>query len=600
MNKKSTFSLSVLAVCLFSSVFTTASAVDSNSLSAESKAALAEQRLGFGKKSMVVTNNPWSSQAAQDILAKGGSATDAAIAAAFVLGLTEPQSSGIGGGGYAVSYHDKKLIAYDGREVAPHSATPAWFLTESGQPLDFRTAWLSSRSVGVPGEIAMFYKMHQQSGKLKWAELLQPAIKLAKNGFPMSKILYKELLEEQDVLVNNPAVVKIYFNADKTIKPIGQMIKNPAYAETLAQVAKTPDNFYSGKIAKDIVKVVNDHAQQKLFTLKDLSNYRALSSNALCSDYRGGYQLCSVPPSSSGGVTSQELVKLFANKYKSTDVTDSKWVYTFLEASKLAYADRNQYLADPKFVKQPVGGLLDANYLSQRSELITESALATPVVAGVPAGIDTRYAPDVSPKPHGTTSISVVDKNGNAVSMTVTVENTFGSHLFVDGFFLNNELTDFSFESVTASGKPIANRVEADKRPRSSISPTIVLDKNKQLYAVAGSPGGSFIICTVARNLILMLDFKLNPYEAAAYPNFCAINNDPIVESGDSVVSVMVPQLESYGEVIQRKSVFSGEANIIRDGNGWAGGADPRREGVALGENDKLHTSVSWTPVAGQ
>ncbi|RTL02678.1 MAG: hypothetical protein EKK57_01395 [Proteobacteria bacterium] len=264
-------------------------------------------------------------------------------------------------------------------------------------------------------------------------------------------------------------------------------------------------------------------------------------------------------------------------------MNNPEWAYTFLEASKLAYADRNQYLADPDFVKLPVKGLLDPKYLQARSKLIGESALATPVAPGVPEGIDSRYAPDVSPKPHGTTSLSIVDKNGDAISMTVTVESPFGNHLFVDGFFMNNELTDFSFESVTATGKPIANRVEAGKRPRSSIAPSIVFDEHNKLYAVAGSPGGSFIICTVARNLILMLDLQQNPYQAAAYPNICAINKNPTVESGLAVADQITPYLESKGEVVVRNSVFSGEANILRVNNEWVGGSDPRREGIAIG-----------------
>lgn len=561
--------------------FVSAAIAGTNNLT--DKSALIEQKLAYGHKSMVVTNNPWSSRAAQSILAKGGSAADAAVAAAFVLGLTEPQSSGIGGGGYAVSYHDKKLIAYDGREIAPHSATPEWFLDRQGKPLEFRTAWLSPRSVGVPGEIALFYELHKNSGKLKWTELLQPAIDLAENGFPMSSLLYNDLLQEKDALTDNPQVVKVYFNPDKTVKAIGNIIRNPEYAATLRQIAKSPKNFYSGKIAKDIVKTINDNAGEKLYNLHDLSSYQIVSNDALCSNYHS-YKICSVQPSSAGGVTSQELIKLFANKYQITDINDSNWVHTFLQASKLAYADRNEYLADPKFVKQPVQGLLDSKYLDKRSELITDFALVTPVLAGIPEGIDSQFAADVSPKPHGTTSIAIVDKDDNAISMTVTIENKFGSHLFVNGFFLNNELTDFSF-IPTADGKPIANRVEAGKRPRSSISPTIVFDKNKQLYAVAGSPGGSYIICTVARNLILMLDFHLNPYKAAAYPNFCAMNNIPIIEAGDSVISPIIQQLEARGELVKRDIVFSGETNIIRDANGiWAGGADPRREGIALGD----------------
>lgn len=541
-------------------------------------------KLATGKKSMVVTNNPWSSKAANQILSQGGNATDAAIAAALVLSLTEPQSSGIGGGGYALSYHKGKIKSYDGREVAPASANPSWFLDENGKPLDFRTAWLSPKAAGVPGEIAMFYQMHKDSGKLSWDKLTAPAIKLAKDGFPMSPILNKELNEEKLELAKDPAIRAVYFNQAGDIKSVGETIKNPEFAKTLELIAKDPQDFYKGKTAKAIVNAINTKAGTNLYTMKDLSEYKALVKEPICNKYRDKYTICSVPPSTSGGVATQEILQIFANNYKDNDVNNPKWIYTFLEASKLAYADRNQYLADPAFVKQPVDGLLNKDYLAERSKLIGESALATPVAAGIPKGIDTRYAPDVSPKPHGTTSLSIIDKDGNAVSMTVTVENVFGNHQFVNGFFLNNELTDFSFESVTTSGKPIANRVEAGKRPRSSIAPTLVFDEHGKLYAVAGSPGGSFIICTVARNLILMLDLQQNPYQAAAYPNFCAINNNPVVESGIDIADQFTPYLQSKGEIIERKSVFSGEANIIKMNNEWVGGADPRREGLAIGQ----------------
>lgn len=540
--------------------------------------------IAAGKKSMVVTNNPWSSKAANDILSQGGNATDAAIAAALVLSLTEPQSSGIGGGGYALSYYKGKTKSYDGREVAPASANPSWFLDKDGNPLDFRTAWLSAKAVGVPGEIAMLYKMHQDSGKSDWKKLMAPAIKIAKNGFPMSPILYKELNEEKDVLAQDPAIRNVYFDKDGNIKAIGQTIKNPDFAKTLEEIAKDPNNFYKGNIAKNIVKAINQKAGTELYKPSDLADYKVLVKEPICNKYRDKYTICSVPPSTSGGVATQEILQIFANNHTDTDVNNPAWVYTFLEASKLSYADRNQYLADPAYVKQPVEGLLDKKYLSQRSQLIGESAMTTPVAAGIPKGIDNRYAPDIAPKPHGTTSLSVVDKDGNAVSMTVTVENVFGNHQFVNGFFLNNELTDFSFESVTASGKPIANRVEAGKRPRSSIAPTLVFDEKNKLHAVAGSPGGSFIICTVARNLILMLDLGQNPYQAAAYPNFCAINNNPVVESDNAIADNFVPYLQNKGEIIERKSVFSGEANILRMNDEWVGGADPRREGLAIGQ----------------
>jgi len=542
-----------------------------------------QQQLVTGKKSMVVTNNPWASKAANEILSKGGNATDAAIAAGFVLGLTEPQSSGIGGGGYVLSYHDKKLKAYDGREVAPKSATPDWFTDQDGKPMGFEEAMLSAKSIGVPAEVALFYKMHQDNGKLSWDKLLQPAIKLAKNGFPMSPRLYGLLVSDQSILTANPAITAVYFNKDGSIKNIGETVKNPDYAVTLQTIAKDPQEFYKGKIAKDIVKAINNFAGKDLYSEKDLKDYKVLTYDPICGNYRSKYKICSVPPSSSGGTTVLELMQIYANNYSGTDPQDINWAYNFFEASKLAYADRNQYLADPDFVKQPVKGLLDPKYILNRSKLIGESAMPTPVTAGIPDGIDKKYAPDTSPKPHGTTSVAIVDKNGDAISMTVTVEHQFGSHLFVDGFFLNNELTDFSFNPATDNGQPIANRVEAGKRPRSSIAPTMVFDQKGKLYALTGSPGGSQIICYVAKNLISMLDMNQNPLDAVSSPNLCAVNTKPMIESGNAWLNQQIPQLQVMGESIVQSDMVSGETNILKTKNGWSAAADPRREGIAIG-----------------
>lgn len=541
------------------------------------------QQLSFGKNSMVVTNNPWATKAATEILNAGGNATDAAIAAGFMLGLTEPQSSGVGGGGYILSYNGKKLVAYDGREVAPQSANPNWFLGTDGKPVSFESAMLSAHSIGVPSEVALFYTMSKKQGVLAWPKLLAPAIKLAENGFPLSLRLYTLLVSDQDVLKTNPALRAIYFTNDGDIKPIGSIIKNPAYAASLKQIAKDPQSFYKGKIGKDIVNAINNKAGAKIYTQKDLTDYAVLSYDPVCADYRKKYKICSVPPSSSGGTTVLELMKIYANNYSGTDYDDPAWAYNFLEASKLAYADRNQYLADPKFVTQPIKGLLDDKYILTRSKLVSSQALSTPVTAGLPAGADRKYAPDTSPKPHGTTAVAIVDKKGNAIAMTVTVEHQFGSHIFVDGFFLNNELTDFSFSPVNSSGKAIANRVEAGKRPRSSIAPSMAFDHKGKLVAIAATPGGSQIICYVAKNLIQMLDMNMTPLAAVSSPNLCAVNTTPMIESGPSTLVAAIPQLESQGETVIQGELISGETNIIRGQKGWFGAADPRREGVAAG-----------------
>ena len=557
-------------------------AVDT-SIAPEVKTGCQDKKLVFGKNSMVVTNNPLSSRVAQAILDEGGNAIDASIAAGFVLGLTEPQSSGIGGGGYAISYHNHQILAYDGRETAPKSANPNWFLDKDSKPLPFDiAAYETANSIGVPGEVALFYKMHKTQGKLPWAKLLAPAIKLANNGFPMSPRLYGLLDSEKNSLPNLGDVKEIYYTKDNQPKPVGTIIKNPLYAKSLQQIAKNPDDFYHGRLASDIVKAINQKANTKLYDIDDLDHYKVITSKPVCSWYRDKYKICSVPPSSSGGVTLEELLSIYGNVSNITDVNNPDWVYYFLEASKLAYSDRNQYIADPNFVKQPVKGLLDKNYIRNRSKLITNKALNVPVAPGIPYGIDKTYAPDAVNKKPGTTSIAIVDKDNNAVSITVTVEHQFGSHTFVDGFFLNNELTDFSFESMR-DGKLIANRVEAHKRPRSSIAPVLVFDKDNHLTAIAGSPGGSQIICFVAKSLIQMLDMGQNPLEASNYGNLCSTNAISTFESDTSLVQ-LIPYMKKYGEEIKQQDLVSGEVNILKTNSGWAGAADKRREGVAIGK----------------
>jgi len=540
--------------------------------------------LVYAKHAMVVTNNPWASKAALEILEQGGNATDAAIAAGFVLGLTEPQSSGIGGGGYALAYTKaaKQLVVFDGRETAPGSATPNWFLDNKQNPISFKKAMFSAKSIGVPGEVALFYKMHQSCGRLPWSNLMQPAINLARKGFPMSPRLYVLLKSDQELLPKNPAIKSIYFTPDGQVKAIGTKVINLEYAHSLELIAKDPQIFYSGVLGTDIVNKVNQIAGQQLYQIQDLTKYKVITTKALCSNYRK-YTICSIPPSSSGGITLLELMKIYANQYTGHNYNDLNWVYNFLEASKLAYADRNQYIADPRFVPQPVVGLLANNYISSRSKLIDKQALIPPVAAGMPLGVNPKYAPDLSPKQHGTTSVAVVDRQGNAISMTITIEHQFGSHVFVDGFFLNNELSDFSFIPNDTTGRPIANRIEAGKRPRSSIASAMVFNKDNQLQVIAGSPGGNQIICYVAKNLIQILDFNLDVARAAASPNLCATNDNPEVEIGTNLLEQTKP-LQAKGELIIPTELVSGETNIAKAKNGgWYGAADPRREGIALG-----------------
>lgn len=538
----------------------------------------------YGLHAMVVTNNPWASKAAIAILKQGGNAIDAAIAAAFVLGLVEPSASGIGGGGFALTYENskKQLIAYDGRETAPKSATPDLFMDTKKQLMKVDNAMLSYKSVGVPSEVALLFKMHRQQGKLMWAEVVQPAIELADKGFPMSPRLHDLLSIDRDILIQDPTVKHLYFSTDGNVKAVNTLIKNPAYARSLNIIAKNPREFYTGQIAQDIVTKINQTAGHDVYAMSDLRQYTPHEDHALCSDYRA-YTLCSIP-FASGGVTLLELMKIYAFNYSDKIYTNANWMYHFLEASKLAYADRNQYIADPQFTQQPLQGLLANKYLKQRSKLVTGKALVTPVAPGVPEGIHARFSPDTSPKAHGTTSLAIVDKIGNAISMTLTIEHQFGSHLFVDGFFLNNELTDFSFSALDKDGKPIANRVEPLKRPRSAIAPVMVFDKKGTLIAISGSPGGSPIICYVAKNLIQMLDFNRNPGESSASGNLCSVNDTSDIETGSDLVSYM-PALNSTGEQATSSVLLSGAVNIKRAAQGgWYGAADPRREGEAMSD----------------
>ena len=556
----------------------------SASIAPEKFTGLHAKPLVYGRHSMVITNNPWASRAASRILKQGGNAVDAAVAAAFVLGLTEPSSSGLGGGGFALTYVQSKqeLTAFDGRETAPQSATPDLFLDEKGHFMPFEESMLSYKSVGVPSEVALLHQMHRQQGKLKWKYLIEPAIELATNGFPISPRLHGLLVSDQSILIKNAQVKAIYFTTKGQVKPIDAKITNPAYANTLTIVAKNPHLFYTGKIAYDIVNTINQIAKKKVYSLNDFSQYSHRQSSALCTDYRGN-KICSTP-FASGGVTTLEMMNIYANaSVGKTNLVDN-WAYYFLEAAKLAYADRNQYIADPAFVAQPLHSFLAKTYLSNRSKLVTEKPLVTPVLAGTPEGINPDYAPDSSPKGHGTTSMAIVDSQGNAVSMTLTIEHQFGSHLFVDGFFLNNELTDFSLKPTDKQGKPIANRVEPLKRPRSAIAPTMVFNRQGQLIAISGSPGGSPIICYVAKNLIQMLDFNKNPAEASALSNLCALNNTPMMESGADLDGARAV-LNNKNQHVNTAVLLSGAVNIKRSKHGgWYGAADPRREGLAIGD----------------
>jgi gamma-glutamyltranspeptidase / glutathione hydrolase len=537
--------------------------------------------LAYGKHSMIVTNNHWATETAQKILDQGGNAFDAAVAASFVLGLTEPQSSGIGGGGYALIKTDKNLQSYDGRETAPHTANADWFLQTDNKTMSFDEMRINAKSVGTPAEVALLVKIHHDHGRLPWNKLLEPAIQLAETGFPMSKRLNTLLNSELALLSSNPNIKAVYF-ANDAVKTVGSIVKNPEYAATLKRLANNPQEFYQGKLANELIAVINQAAGRELYNKDDFTNYHVSVDKPVCSYYRN-YQICSVAPSSSGGVALQELLRIYAANFNTANIANLNWMYQFLEASKLSYADRDQYLADPRFVFAPVNGLLDTKYIKQRSKQVGVKAMTLPVPAGKPQGADKQYAADQSLKMPGTTSLVIVDKDNNAISMTITVEYQFGSHIFTHGFFLNNQLTDFSFASKNAKGQLIANRIQPGKRPRSSIAATMVF-KNGKLHALTGSPGGSDIPCYLAKNLILMLDMKKSAHSASASPNLCSTNTYTVLES-EVTSSAAASYLQKKGEQFKQRPMVSGVTNIIKNADGgWNGAADPRREGVASGK----------------
>jgi gamma-glutamyltranspeptidase / glutathione hydrolase len=537
---------------------------------------------------MIAAANPLAVNAGYRILKQGGSAVDAAIAVQLVLGLTEPQSSGLGGGAFML-VHDgksKRLLAYDGRETAPAAAEPDRFM-RNGEPLSFYDAVIGGKSVGVPGTVRLLETAHRQHGRLTWSALFAPAIALAEQGFAVSPRLH--MLIAADDHLTQPRARAYFFGADGQALAAGAVLRNPAYAATLRAIATGgADAFYRGAIARDIVVTANSHsANPGDLTLADLSNYRVKVRAAVCDSYRT-YRVCGMPPPSSGGLTVLQLLKILEPYDLRAMGPASFWsIHYFSEAGRLAYADRGVYEADPDF-HAPPAGLLDEAYLLGRSALIRPDASMGVANAGNPpqATRSTRKVAlgrGVALEFPSTSHISIVDQYGNAVAMTTTIEDAFGSRLMTrGGFLLNNELTDFSF-APSDNGKPVANRVEAGKRPRSAMAPTIVYDKLGRVAIVVGSPGGSAIINYVAKTLIGIIDWDLDPQAAIALPNFGSRNGPTELEKNTSIV-VLEPKLKALGAPVWVADQNSGLQAIARTRNGWVGGADPRREGIVRGE----------------
>ena len=536
------------------------------------------------KRQVVVAAHPLAVDAGLAMLDRGGTAVDAAIATQLVLGLVEPHASGLGGGAFLL-VHDvkaKRTFAYDARETAPSGAEPRLFIGPEGKPMPFQAAGVGGRSVGVPGTPRLLEVAHARHGRLPWATLFQPAIALAEKGFPMSPRLFT-LAGKDKSLAEQPAARDYFFGADGRPKPVGTLLKNPAYARTLRAIAaKGSDAFYTGEIAADIVAAVRGHRNPGAMTLEDLSGYRVRDVEPLCGAYRE-WTLCGMPPSSSGGIAVLQILGVLEGRdMAKVRPGSAESVHLLAEAGRLAFADRNRYVGDDRFVDVPVKGLVDAGYLAGRAKLIADGKAMGRAQPGTPPGLKVALADDPVDEVAGTSQIAIVDARGTAVSMTTTIEGYFGSKQMVRGFLLNNELTDFNFQPIE-DGRVVANAVAPGKRPRSSMAPFLVFDaKSGRLEEVLGSPGGSLIINYVAKALVATLDWRMDVQSALALPNFGSRGGPTEIEAGTELEGVGAA-LKAMGHDLRAIDMTSGLAGIRRTATGWEAGADPRREGVARG-----------------
>ena len=556
------------------------------------------------ERHMAAAANPLAAEAGREMLRQGGSAIDAAIAMQAVLTLVEPQSSGIGGGAFIMLWDGHNVQAYDGRETAPAGATERLFLKGDGTPMAFTDAQIGGRSVGTPGVLRALEMAHKKSGHLPWAKLFEPAIRLSEQGFAISPRLHSLIAADRFIALS-PDMAAYFLNADGSPKATGTLLKNPALAVVFKRIAKEgPDALYQGPIAEEIARKVQGHRNAGSLSQADLKGYAAKQRAPLCTDYKQ-WKVCGMPPPSSGGIAvAQILGTLQALETRDPRLAIAKMtpiksaspagleptpeaVHLLAEAGRLAFADRALYVADADFTPVPVAGLVAPSYLAQRATLIGERSMGI-AKPGQPAGIQVAYAPDRSPLRISTSQVVAVDDQGGAVSMTTTVEAAFGSHVMVQGFLLNNQMTDFSFIPAE-NGQPVANRVQPGKRPRSAMAPTLVFNRNTgELLATVGSPGGSQIIEYVSKSLVAMLDWKLDPQAAISLPNFGSRNGATELEVG--LFSPALKQaLKDKGHALSEIEMTSGVQAIVRtrDAQGkvtLSGGADPRREGEALGD----------------
>jgi gamma-glutamyltranspeptidase / glutathione hydrolase len=549
----------------------------------------------------VAAANPLATDAGYQVLKAGGSALDAAIAVQMVLTLVEPQSSGIGGGAFLLHYNGKDVEAFDGRETAPAAADEKLFLGADGKPLPFYDAVVGGRSIGVPGTVRMLEMAHRQYGKLPWAKLFEPAIVLAEAGFKVSPRL-NTLAKGDAHLKKDPVAAAYFYKPDGDARDVGVNLRNPELAAVLRKIAaEGSKGLHEGEVAQAIVRKVQGHASNPgKMTLADLAAYQPKKRTPICHDYKAkgkDYRICGFPPPSSGAIAVGQVLGILDHTRADAMPLESglpgaNWLHVYLEASRLAFADRAQYLGDPDFVQPPAGNwmsLLEPSYLAQRAALISPLSLKV-AKPGIPGAVRAAYAPSSEQPEYGTSHISIVDGYGNAIAMTTTIEDVFGARQMVSvkggpgGFLLNNELTDFSFAPADTEGKPMANRVQPGKRPRSSMAPTLVFDKaTGQLVMSAGSPGGALIIHFTAKSIYGVLNWGLNTQQAIDLPNFGSLNGPSILEE-KRFPPATVEALRARGAEVREQAMTSGLQAIQKTPAGFFGGADPRREGVVMGD----------------
>lgn len=538
-------------------------------------------------KGLVSAADPRAAEAGAEMLRRGGSATDAAIATMIALTVVEPQSSGIGGGGFLLHHSGEgEVDTLDGRETAPAGADPQWFLDASGRPLPFMDAVISGRSVGVPGNVRLAAEAHRRWGKLPWATLFEPAIRLAGEGWELTERGRDYLIRAKNRAAHQEDLEPLYYDEAGEVRPVGTLLRNRALAETLAHLAEQgPEWFYTGPNAAQIAsEVAAETPRAGAMTVADVAAYQAKERPELCGAYRS-YRICGMGPPSSGATTVYAILKQLERFDLGALGKDSPafW-HLFAESQRLAFADRERYLADADYVSVPATALMDSSYLAGRSALIDPTRTLPSVTAGTPPGIALAPADGDEPVENGTSHFVAVDRAGNAVSYTSTIEGSFGSGIVVGGYYLNNELTDFSLSPNGPDGRPVANRVEGGKRPRSSMAPTLVYDSEGKLVLAVGAAGGSTIPVQVARALIGVIDFRLPIDQALALPMLFAPGDALTVEQG-SALEAMIPALQALGHAqVSARSLPLKTNAAQHTAAGWVGAADPRSEGAAIRE----------------